>query len=81
MTYIADTAPTPDRELVPSRMLPAPREKVFRAWIHPELLKKWVAPLEPFTTLIMTIEDEDGSETRYTARVRHGTTAGHDAYE
>ena len=49
MTYTADTAPPPGRELVLSRMIHAPREKVFKAWSHPELLKKWFAPL-PYPT-------------------------------
>ena len=81
MTYTADTTPPPDRELVRNRMIHAPREKVFKAWIHPELLKKWAAPLQPFTTLILTLEDENGGRTRYTARVGHRAVAGHEAHD
>jgi uncharacterized protein YndB with AHSA1/START domain len=42
-------AATANRELSFSRLINAPREKVFRAWTDPELLKQWFAPL-PWTT-------------------------------
>lgn len=42
-------APTPDRDLVLTRLISAPREKLYRAWTEPELLKQWFAPL-PWTT-------------------------------
>jgi uncharacterized protein YndB with AHSA1/START domain len=45
----AKAASTSDRELVLTRLIDAPREKVFRAWTDPELLKQWFAPL-PYTT-------------------------------
>jgi uncharacterized protein YndB with AHSA1/START domain len=38
-----------DRQLVLTRLLDAPPEKVYRAWTEPELLKQWFAPL-PWTT-------------------------------
>ena len=38
-----------DRELVLTRLIDSPREKLFRAWTDPELLKQWFAPL-PYTT-------------------------------
>jgi len=38
-----------ERELVLRRVIHAPREKVYRAWTEPELLKQWFAPL-PWTT-------------------------------
>ena len=40
--------PSSDRELVLTRIFDAPREKVFRAWTDPKLLKQWFAPL-PWT--------------------------------
>ena len=40
---------TSDRELVLTRIIDAPREKVFKAWTNPELLKQGFAPL-PWTT-------------------------------
>ena len=44
-----DTTPNSDRDLVLTRIIDAPREKVFRAWTDAKLLKQWFAPL-PYTT-------------------------------
>jgi uncharacterized protein YndB with AHSA1/START domain len=43
------TTATEGRDLVLTRIIDAPREKVFRAWTTPELLKQWFAP-RPWTT-------------------------------
>src|SRR5215813_7222335 len=40
---------TSDRELILTRVIDAPREKLYRAWTDPVLLKQWFAPL-PYTT-------------------------------
>lgn len=48
MTAKAKAAPATQRELVLIRLLDAPREKLFRCWTEPELLKRWFAPL-PYT--------------------------------
>ena len=45
MTVSADATPTSDRELMLTRIIDAPRHKVFRAWTDPDLLKQWFAPL------------------------------------
>jgi uncharacterized protein YndB with AHSA1/START domain len=47
----ANPAPAPieQRELILTRILDVPREKLFRAWTEPELLKPWFAP-KPWTT-------------------------------
>jgi len=37
-----------ERELLLSRLIDAPREKVFLAWTNPELLKQWFVP-RPWT--------------------------------
>jgi uncharacterized protein YndB with AHSA1/START domain len=37
-----------DRELVLTRLIDAPRSKLWRCWTEPELLKKWFTP-PPFT--------------------------------
>jgi uncharacterized protein YndB with AHSA1/START domain len=54
MTASAPNTPQPavpasDRELVFTRLIDAPREKLFKAWTTPELLKKWFAP-RPWST-------------------------------
>ena len=43
------TNDTSDRELVLTRLIDAPREKLYRAWTDAELLKRWFAP-KPWTT-------------------------------
>ena len=42
-------AKTADRELVLSRLIDAPREKVYRAWTDADILRQWFAP-KPWTT-------------------------------
>lgn len=42
-------------ELVLDRLLDAPRDKVFRCWTDPELIKQWFAP-KPYTTPIAKID-------------------------
>ena len=61
------------RELVLTRVIDAPREKVFKAWTDPELLKQWFAPF-PWTTPraeldvrpgganLIVMRDPDGNE-------------------
>jgi uncharacterized protein YndB with AHSA1/START domain len=38
-----------EHELVLTRLIDAPREKIFRAWTEHELIKQWFAP-HPWTT-------------------------------
>lgn len=56
-----DTVPASvsDRELVLTRIIDAPREKVYRAWTDPELLKQWFAPL-PYTTPVAELDVRPG---------------------
>ena len=46
---------TAAHELVLTRLIDAPREKLFRCWTEPELLKQWFAP-KPYTTPIAEVE-------------------------
>lgn len=48
-----------DRDLVLTRIIDAPREKLFRAWTEPELLKQWFAPL-PYTTPVAELDVRPG---------------------
>jgi uncharacterized protein YndB with AHSA1/START domain len=54
-----EAAPTSDRELVLTRLIDAPREKLFRAWTDPELVKQWFAPL-PYTTPVVELDLRPG---------------------
>lgn len=44
----ANAKPDADRELVLTRLIDASRDKVYRCWTDPALLKQWFAPL-PWT--------------------------------
>jgi uncharacterized protein YndB with AHSA1/START domain len=48
-----------NRDLVLTRLIDAPREKLFRAWTEPELLKQWFAPL-PYTTPVAELDVRPG---------------------
>ena len=52
-------SPTSDRELVLTRLIDAPRDKLFRAWTDPALLKQWFAPL-PYTTPVAELDVRPG---------------------
>jgi uncharacterized protein YndB with AHSA1/START domain len=49
MTTRVEVSPSSDRELVLSRIIDAPRAKVFKAWTDPAVMKQWFAP-QPWTT-------------------------------
>jgi uncharacterized protein YndB with AHSA1/START domain len=59
MTATPNAAPTSDRELVLTRLIDAPREKLFKAWTDPALLKQWFAPL-PWTTPVAELDVRPG---------------------
>ena len=138
MTSPKTTTSTEGRDLILTRIIDAPREKVFNAWTEPTLLKQWFAPLpwttvkaetdvraggtslivmqgpdgiefpsygvyldvvrnerlvftdaftkawelseKPFMVVELTFE-EQGENTKYTARVRHWTIADREAHE
>jgi len=56
-----------DRELVLTRLINAPREKVYRAWTDPELLKQWFAP-KPYTTPVVEIDLRPGGSAYFVMR-------------
>jgi uncharacterized protein YndB with AHSA1/START domain len=53
------TSSIKDRELILTRIIDAPREKVFRAWTEPELMKQWFTP-RPYTTPVVEIDLRPG---------------------
>jgi uncharacterized protein YndB with AHSA1/START domain len=67
MAKAHDIEPESDRELVLSRIIPAPREKLYRAWTEPELLKQWFAPA-PYTTPVAELDVRPGGSTRIVMR-------------
>ena len=48
-----------DRELMLTRLIDAPREKLYRAWTDPTLLKQWFAPL-PYITPVAELDVRPG---------------------
>jgi uncharacterized protein YndB with AHSA1/START domain len=56
-----------ERELVLERMFDAPREKVYRAWTEPMLVKQWFAPL-PWTTPGAALDVRPGGRTEIVMR-------------
>jgi uncharacterized protein YndB with AHSA1/START domain len=53
------TTPTAERDLVLTRIIDAPREKLYRAWTEPALLQQWFAPL-PYTTPVAELDVRPG---------------------
>ena len=70
---IPDAAPTSDRELVQTRLIDAPRKKLFRAWTEPELMKQWFAPL-PYTTPVAEIYVRPGGSNLVVMRTPRART-------
>jgi len=56
------TAPASGNDLVLTRLIDAPRAKLYRAWTDPELLKQWFAPL-PYTTPVVETDVRPGGAT------------------
>ncbi|TAJ24128.1 MAG: polyketide cyclase, partial [Reyranella sp.] len=60
-----------DRELVLTRLIDAPREKLYRAWTDPELLKQWFAP-KPWTTPFVELDVRPGGSGLFVMRSPEG---------
>jgi len=71
MSHPSTAAPASERELVLTRLINAPREKVYRAWTDPELLKQWFAP-KPYTTPIVEIDVRVGGSGYFVMRGADG---------
>ena len=63
---------TDTRELVLTRLIDAPPEKVYRGWTEPALLKQWFAPL-PFTTPVAELDVRPGGANLIVMRAPDGT--------
>jgi uncharacterized protein YndB with AHSA1/START domain len=71
MTSQTAAAPGSDRELVLTRLIDAPREKLFRCWTEPALLKQWFAPL-PWTIVDVTADLRTGGTSYFVMRSPEG---------
>lgn len=67
MTAAAQTTSTADRELVLTRIIDAPREKLYRAWTEANLLTQWFAPL-PWTTASANLDVRPGGTSEIVMR-------------
>lgn len=56
-----------DRDLVLTRLIDAPPEKLYRAWTEAELLKQWFAP-KPYTTPVAELDVRTGGATMIVMR-------------
>ncbi len=65
------TNETSDRELVLTRLIDAPREKLYRAWTDAALLKQWFAPL-PWTTPHAELDVRPGGASNIVMRSPEG---------
>ena len=63
--------PSPQQVVRTQRLIPAPPDKVYRAWLEPDLLRLWLAPGELQMTRVEIDERVGGHY-----RVWHGTTDG-----
>jgi len=59
------TGQTQRHELSLTRIIDAPREKIFRCWTEVELLKQWFAPL-PWTTSAAALDVRAGGSNSIT---------------
>ena len=69
---VPDAQSTADRELVHSRLIDAPRERVFRAFAEPAHLAKWWGP-NGFTNTFHTFELWPGGHWRFVMHGPEGT--------
>jgi uncharacterized protein YndB with AHSA1/START domain len=69
---MSDLGQTREHELSLTRILDAPRDKIFRCWTEPELVKQWFAPL-PWTTPKAEIDLRPGGASLIVMRSPEGT--------
>ena len=67
---MASAQPTTETTLRVSRIFPARREEVFRAWTDPEAMKRWFKPDDDFESRVPILELEPGG--RYRVEMQKG---------
>lgn len=65
------TAPASNNDLVLTRVMDVPREKLFRAWTEPELMKQWFAP-KPWSISQVATDLRGGGASNITMRSPEG---------
>ena len=65
------TTTTEGRNLILTRLIDAPREKVCKAWTDPEMMKQWFAP-RPWTTPIVETDVRTGGSSLVVLRGPEG---------
>lgn len=68
---LTSAQPNSTRELVLTRILNAPREKVYQAWTNAEIMKKWFAP-KPWSTPFVQLDVRAGGANVITMRSPEG---------
>ena len=66
-----EITPMDERELVLTRLVDVPAEKLYRCWTEPALLTQWFAPL-PWTTPHAELDVRAGGANRITMRSPEG---------
>ncbi|MBZ5639756.1 MAG: SRPBCC domain-containing protein [Acidobacteriia bacterium] len=71
MTADKNTPNDTDREIVITRLIDAPRERVFEAWSEPARLTRWFAP-HPYTLPLCEMDFRPGGRFRMAMRAPEG---------
>ncbi len=71
MNDTAQNAPATNNDLVLTRLIDAPREKLFKCWTQPELMKQWFAPL-PWTLSDAEVDLRTGGSNKIVMRSPEG---------
>jgi uncharacterized protein YndB with AHSA1/START domain len=64
-----------DREIVTERVFDAPRERVFAAFVDPELIPRWWGP-HSVTTIVDRMDARPGGDWRFVCRNADGSEDG-----
>ncbi|MGV3740758.1 MAG: SRPBCC family protein [Burkholderiaceae bacterium] len=72
MTKEKTVTSTEGRDLILTRIIDAPPEKVFQAWTTPDLMKQWFAP-SPWTTIFAETDVRAGGSSMIVMRGPDGT--------
>jgi uncharacterized protein YndB with AHSA1/START domain len=69
---LSDFPPAPEREVVMTRVIDAPRERIFAAWTQPEHLPQWMLGPDGWTMPVCESDLRPGGAWRYVWRKSDG---------